>query len=281
MHKVGGQAVIEGVMMRSQTKMAIAVRNPEGKIVIKTKKLNLLSDRMKKWLFVRGIINLVEMLSHGMKALNFSSEVALGEDNKEGKSSILLFVIMAILGIGAGLALFKLLPLWIAALIGPKSNILFNMIDGGVKLFIFIAYIYVISMMKDVKEVFRYHGAEHKSIACLEAEEKLTVENCRKYSTKHPRCGTSFIMIVIVISIIVYVFIPLSVPFWYKLLYRILLLPVIAGVSYEILKIGAKYHKNFFFSLFEKPGIWIQHLTTKEPTDKQIEVALAALKKVL
>jgi len=281
MQKVGGQAIIEGVMMRSSNKMAIAVRNPKGKIVVKTKKLNLLSERMKKWIFLRGIINLVEMLVHGIKALNYSTDVAMEEDKKEEKSNWFLFAILLIISMGFALLIFKFLPLLVAQLINPKSNILFNLIDGGVKLFAFIAYIYIISLMKDVREVFKYHGAEHKTIACYEAKEKLTVENCKKYSTKHPRCGTSFIMIVIIISIIVYVFIPKTVPFWYKLLYRILLLPVIAGISYEVLKISAKYEKNFFFHIFDKPGIWIQHLTTKEPNDKQLEVALTALKKVL
>ncbi len=135
--------------------------------------------------------------------------------------------------------------------------------------------------MKDIKEVFRYHGAEHKVINCYEAKKKLTVKNAKKYSTQNPRCGTSFIMIVILVSIVTYVFIPRAVPFFYKLFYRIVLLPVIAGFSYEILKISAKYEKNFFFRLFDKPGIWIQRITTKEPNDKQLEVALVALKKVL
>ena len=282
MHKVGGQAVIEGVMMRSDKKMAIAVRNPKGKIIVKSEKLNLLSERMKKWIFIRGVVNLVEIIAHGVKSLNYSADIAMGEDKKEGKSNWFLFMALFIISIGFALLIFKFFPLLVARLINPRSNIIFNLIDGGVKLFVFIAYVYVISLMKDVKEVFRYHGAEHKAVACYEAKEKLTVKNARKYSTKHPRCGTSFIMIVIIISIIVYVFlIPRNVPFSYNLLYRILLLPVIAGIAYEVLKISAKYEKNFFFHWFDKPGIWIQHLTTKEPNDKQLEVALAALKKVV
>ncbi|MBL7100728.1 MAG: DUF1385 domain-containing protein [Nanoarchaeota archaeon] len=281
MHKVGGQAIIEGVMMRSANKMAIAVRNPKGKIVIKIKKLNLLSERMKKWIFFRGIVNLVEMLSHGFKALNYSADIAMGEDKKKEKTNRFFFVIMLLFSVGLGLLIFKFLPLLAAQLINPSSNIVFNIIDGGIKLFIFIAYVYAISLMKDVKRVFQYHGAEHKVINCYETKEKLTVENAKKYSTLNPRCGTSFIMIVILVSILTYVFIPKTVPFLYKLLYRILLLPVIAGISYEILKLSARYEKNFFFRLFVKPGVWIQRITTREPDDKQLEVALVALKKVL
>lgn len=281
MEKVGGQAVIEGVMMRSANKMAIAVRNPKDKIVVKFKKLNLLSERMKKWIFVRGIVNLIEMLVHGFKSLNYSAEIAMAEDKKKEKTSWFFFAIIFIISIGFGLLIFKFLPLLVAHLINPESNIVFNLIDGGVKLFAFVAYVYIISLMKDVKEVFRYHGAEHKTINCYEAKEKLTVENAKKYSTLNARCGTSFIIIVILVSIVTYVFIPKAVPFFYKLFYRIILLPAIAGVSYEILKISAKYEKNLFFRAFVKPGIWIQHITTKEPNDKQLEVALVALKKVL
>ena len=281
MHKIGGQAVIEGVMMRSSNKMAIAVRNPKGKIIVKLDKLNLLSERMKKWIFLRGIVNLVEMLSHGIKALNYSTDIALGEDKKEEKTNWFFFIMIIIFSVGLGLLIFKFLPLLIAQLINPESNILFNLIDGIVKLFIFVAYVYIISLMKDIKEVFRYHGAEHKAVNCYESKEKLTVKNAKKYPTLNPRCGTSFIMIVIIVSIATYIFIPKTVPFMYKFLYRILLLPVIAGISYELLKISAKYEKNFFFRLFVKPGVWIQYITTKEPDEKQLEVALVALKKVL
>ena len=221
------------------------------------------------------------MLSHGVKALNYSTDIALGEDKKEEKTNWFFFIMIVIFSVGLGLLIFKFLPLLIAQLINPESNILFNLIDGIVKLFIFVAYVYIISLMKDIKEVFRYHGAEHKVVNCYEAKEKLIVKNAKKYSTLNPRCGTSFIMIVIIVSIATYIFIPKTVPFMYKFLYRILLLPVIAGISYELLKISAKYEQNFFFRLFVKPGIWIQYITTKEPDEKQLEVALAALKKVL
>lgn len=279
MQKVGGQAVIEGVMMRFANKMAVAVRNPKGKIIVKVEKLNLLSERIKKWFFLRGIVNLVEILAHGVKTLNYSADVATG--SKKEESSWFLFLIIFIISLGFGLLIFKFLPLLVAQLINPESNIVFNLIDGGVKLFTFVAYIYVISLMKDVRRIFRYHGAEHKAVNCYEAKKKLTVKNAKKYSTLNPRCGTSFIMVVIIVSIFTYVFIPKTVPFMYKLLYRILLLPVIAGISYEVLKLGAKYEKNFFFRAINKPGIWIQHMTTKEPDDKQLKVALVALKKVV
>lgn len=280
MQKVGGQAVIEGVMMRTAKKMAVAVRNPKGKIVTKVEKLDLLSERMKKWVFLRGLVNLIEMLVHGVKTLNYSADIATGEEKKE-KTNWFFFLIILVISIGFGLLIFKFLPLLVAQLVNPRSNIAFNLIDGGIKLFVFVAYVYVISLMKDVRRVFSYHGAEHKTVNCYEAKEKLIVKNAKKYSTLNPRCGTSFIMIVIIISIVVYVFIPKSVPFMYKLLYRILLLPVIAGISFEVLKISAKYEKNFFFRLFVKPGVWVQKITTKEPDDKQLEVALVALKKVV
>jgi len=281
MSKIGGQAVIEGVMMRSAKKMAVAVRNPKGKIVVKVQKLNLLSERMKKWIFLRGIVGLVEMLSHGIKTLNYSADIAIGKKGKKDKTNWFVLTLMLIFSIGLGLLIFKFLPLLIAQLINPKSNIVFNLIDGGVKMIIFVAYAYVISFMKDVRRVFEYHGAEHKVVSCYEAKKKLTVKNAKKFPTMHPRCGTSFIMIVLIISVLVYVLIPKTVPFMYKLVYRIFLLPVIAGISYEVLKLGAKYENNFFFRLFDKPGLWIQYITTKEPDNKQLEVALVALKKVL
>jgi len=282
MGNVGGQAVIEGVMMRSDKKMAIAVRNPKGKIVVKVKKLDLLSARMKKWIFIRGVINLVEMLIHGVKSLNYSVEVATGEKPKKKNTTdwFTLFIVIFFSAI-VGLAFFKLLPLWIAKVINPESNLLFNLIDGSVKLLLFVAYVYVISLWKDMRRVFSYHGAEHKAVHCYESKKKLTVQNAKKFSTVHCRCGTNFIAIVIMISIVVYVFIPKTVPFMYKFLYRILLLPIIASISYEVLKLGAKYENNFLMRLFDQPGLWVQRITTKEPDDKQLEVALVALKKVI
>ncbi len=282
MKKIGGQAVIEGVMMRSENKMAIAVRNPEGKIITKTQKLDLLSEKMKKWFFIRGIVNLIEMLSQGIKALNFSADVSLGEDyNTEKKNSWFIFLITVVFGVGIGLFIFKFLPLLVAQWINPSSNILFNIIDGSLKLLIFIAYVYGISLMKDVRRVFEYHGAEHAAVHCYEAKEKLTVKNAKKYSTIHPRCGTSFIMIVILVSVIVYTFIPMGFSFIEKLIYRILLLPIIAGIAFELLKLGAKYENNLFLKFLSRPGLWIQKITTQPPDDEQLEVALVALKKVV
>lgn len=280
MHKIGGQAVIERVMMRSASKMAVAVRNPKGKVVVKTEKLSLVSEKLKKWLFLRGIVSLVEILAHGVKTLNYSADIASGESKKK-KTNWFTITLLLVFSLGLALLIFKFLPLLVAQWVNPKSNVLFNLIDGGVKLLIFILYVYSISFMKDVRRVFSYHGAEHKAVNCYEAKGKLTVENAKKYSTLNPRCGTSFIMVVIVISILAYVFIPKTAPFMYKLLYRILLLPLIAGVSYEVLKISAKYEDSFFFHLFGKPGLWIQCITTREPDKKQLEVALVALKKVI
>lgn len=282
MEKIGGQAVIEGVMMRSNKRLVIAVRKPNKKIVVKEEKLNLISEKLKKWFFIRGMVNLVEILVHGIKSLNYSAEQATGV-NKKKKSewSVYLMILTLIISLAIGLLFFKFLPLLIAQLINPKSNIIFNLIDGVVKLFIFVAYVYFISLMKDVKEIFKYHGAEHKVINCFEAKKKLTVQNAKKFSTLNPRCGTSFVIIVILVSIVTYIFIPKTFSFTMKLIYRILLLPVIAGISYELLKLSGKYEKNWFFKIFIKPGLWIQKLTTKEPNNKQLGVALVALKRVL
>ena len=279
--KIGGQAVIEGVMMRSPNNIAIAVRNPKGKIVLKSQKLNLISKKFRKWFFVRGIINLIEMLVYGAKALNYSADVAVGDEGNEEKSNWLVLTFVFIASFGIALLIFKFLPLLVAQAINPTSNILFNLIDGFVKLVVFVAYVYLISLIKDVRRVFAYHGAEHKAVNCYEDDRKITLKNVKKYPTLHPRCGTSFLTIVIVVSILVYVLIPKTVPFIGKLLYRILLLPVIAGISYEVLKLSARYHNNFFFSIFDKPGLWIQKITTKEPDDKQIMTAIASLKRVL
>ncbi len=285
-HSIGGQAVIDGVLMRNKDKIAIAVRTAEGKIKIKKEKVNVLPKwKIIKLPFIRGIFAAIEMTIIGIKALNYSANVSLSEEEEEELSGWQIFLTIFISLVFA-LALFKFTPLLLTTLLNPYLKILnnslaFNALEGIIKIGIFLVYLYLISLMEDIKTIFRYHGAEHKTVNCYEHNKDLTIKNVRKYPTYHPRCGTSFIIFVIFISIFVYIFIPKSLPFWSKLLYRIILLPVIAGISYELLKITDRFNDNFIAKFFEAPGILIQKLTTKEPTDKQIEVAIKSIKAVI
>jgi uncharacterized protein YqhQ len=295
---IGGQAVIEGVLMRTNEKYAIAVRQPNGRIIVKKEKY---ISRTKKNKFlglplIRGVIMLWETLLLGYKALTFSANQALidedqdkknkGKANKKQEKQELgtpELVITLIISIVFALALFKFLPLLIATFFKNKvggSNLLFNIIDGLAKFTILILYLVAISTMKDVKRLFQYHGAEHKSVHCYEENKKLTVENVKKDPKAHARCGTTFILVVLFLSIIVYLFIPFNTNFWLKLLIRILFLPVIAGISYEWIKFSGKHTGNFFAKILIGPGLLVQRLTTREPDDKQIEVAIKALKAV-
>lgn len=282
MKTIGGQAVIEGILMRDKENYSIAVRKPNGKIKIKKYKIKQ-PNRFWKLPFFRGIYALFETLVIGIKSLNYSANEQ--EEKKEEKLKTWHLVLTLILSIVFALIIFKLIPLTIAQLFSKlnntlKNNIIFNLIEGFFKVLIFILYVYIIGLFKDVKTLFRYHGAEHKTVNCYEANKELTINNIKKYSTLHVRCGTSFIMIVILISIFVYSFIP-NISFLWKYFYRILLLPVIAGISYEILKLEGKYKENKFSKLISKPGLFIQKLTTAEPDEKQIEIAAKALRGVI
>lgn len=274
---IGGQAVIEGVLMRSKNKTAIAVRKSNGKIKIKKEKIKSVSDKYPflKWPFFRGILNLIEMLVIGIKALTWSADEQVEPEKGEKISSWELFLTFFIATVVTVL-LFILLPLYLSKLLIKSSGLLFNLVDGIFRIIIFILYIYLISRMKDIQRVFQYHGAEHKAVHCYEEKKKLNVKNCKKYSTAHLRCGTSFLIIVLIISILVFSLIT-NKTFLIKFLSRIFLIPVIIGISYEILKILDKYQKNFLIKLIATPGLWVQSLTTKEPDDRQIEVAIKAL----
>ena len=290
---IGGQAVIEGVMMRSKNHVVTAVRK-KGKIVYKHDKIKK-KPKFYQFFFIRGIVNLIEMLLVGIKTLNWSaSQQTEDEEELSGWAIALTMIIAFAFAIG----LFLLLPYALTYLIGIKETsrpILFNIIDGIIKVAIFILYVYLISLMKDIKRVFQYHGAEHKSVFCYEDNKKLTVENAEKYTTLHPRCGTAFLMIVIIVGVFLFSFIPVIVEMIYPainnihwllkrtllFLTRILLLPIIAGLSYESLKFGAKHQTNPIFRAITLPGLWIQKITTQKPDKKQIEVALFALSKVL
>jgi len=288
MKNVGGQAVIEGVMMRAGDYVVTAVRNPKGKIVFKKEKVDSLAKKAPfKFMFIRGVVVLFESLSVGMRSLNYSAEVASGKkESKTSGSDIALTIFSFVFALAIAIALFKFVPLALTQLASRFSSSLsnslaFNALEGAIKLAIFVGYIALISRMKDIKRVFQYHGAEHKAINCLEAKKKLTVDNTREFSTLNPRCGTSFLLFVILISIFVYIFIPMNFSFWAKFSLRLLLLPVIAGMSYELLKLASKYSESRLFHAVSAPGLWMQKLTTKEPDDKQLEVALFSLKKAL
>ncbi|RMF05714.1 DUF1385 domain-containing protein [Candidatus Woesearchaeota archaeon] len=278
---MGGQAVINGVMMKSKTHYAVAVRKADGSIATMQSPLNSITERKKyKWLkkpVLRGIVYLTEMLIVGMKALAWSSQQSMDEDEEPLKKSEIAFTI--VLSVLFGVGLFIVVPFVLTALVVEKG-VLFNILDGVLRVAVFIFYLAAISLMKDIRTIFQYHGAEHKTVYCYEDNLPLTAKNVRRYSTRHARCGTSFIIIVLLISIVVYSFVT-SESWLVRLGSRILLLPVIAGVSYEILKWSSKHVENPLLKVVTLPGLWLQHITTKEPDDKQIEVAIAALKEVL
>ena len=253
---VGGQALIEGVMMRGKKYYTAAVRKPNGRIKVIWRRIRSVQETMPifKLPFFRGVVVLFEMLVIGMKMLNWSANESLEEeDSEEGSGSGWQIALSMVIAVGFALALFKFLPLFFANLIsnsvgGLADNyVWFNVIDGIVKVGIFLLYVYLISFLKDVKILFQYHGSEHAAIHCYEHGKKLTVANVKKFTTLHARCGTSFIVWVILISIIVYTFIPQSASFLEKLSWRILLLPVISGISYEVLRLSAKFEKNPLF----------------------------------
>ena len=273
-------------MMRAPKVMTVAVRRPSGEIALRKDKLILLSDRWPflNWPFLRGTVPLFGTLVLGIRALNYSAQQALEEDDEEIGPWAMALTLAAAFGLAV--FLFLLLPLWVTRWL--ESHFLwvtgqwaFNAVDGVLRLVVFFLYLVAITMAKDVRRIFQYHGAEHMSIYAMEAGEDLTVESARKYSPMHPRCGTSFLLIVMLLSIVVFAQIPQAWPLWAKAVSRIVLIPVIAGISYETLKLGDRYRDVAIFRLLVFPGLAMQRLTTRVPTDDQIEVALVALKEAL
>ena len=277
---IGGQAVIEGVMMRGPELTATAVRTPEGKIELSSRPVNSISDRypiLKKPL-LRGCVSLIESLVIGIRSLGYSAQMA-GEEEEQlsdrelAGTIIFAFVLAAIL--------FIAIPTGAAKLFHSitEDPVFLNLMEGVLRLFIFIAYIVGISRMKDIQRVFQYHGAEHKTIACFEAGEALTVENAMKHTRFHKRCGTSFLLIVMLVSIFVFAFLgwPSLIE---RIVSRIVLLPVVAGISYEIIRFSAN-SDNCLLGWAVKPGLWLQRLTTREPEPDMLEVAIESAKAVL
>ena len=286
---VGGQAVIEGVMMRSPQYVSVAVRRPNGKIALKREPYTSWTKRYK-WLglpFFRGGVILIESMILGVKALNFSSEIAMEEekDNKEKKekSSLWMKMSMAFTMIFAfvlGLALFFYLPLLITEWTGVEGGILFNLVDGAIRLVFFLVYLGLISLWKEIRRVFQYHGAEHKSIFAYENKKPLSIEGAKGFKTFHPRCGTSFLLIVMLVSLIVFMILgkPDTVA---ERVVRFLFIPVIGGISYELIRLSGKAFGMKLGQILVAPGLWLQKITTKEPDESQLEVGLVALKSAL
>ena len=288
---IGGQALIEGIMMKSPEKYSIAVRKPNGEIDVQVFDNNKV--KFQKVPVLRGIMNFFDSLVTGYKCLMHSAEVALEDGFEEDeldkwlkdhfgeKSGEIIAMIAGILGSVLALVLFMVLPTTIAGLIdkiiplGTRKTV----VEGVSKLFIFVLYLWLISKMEDIRRVFCYHGAEHKTIACYEAGEELTVENVKKYTRFHPRCGTSMMFIILIVSIVVFSFVP-----WKgtlnRALMKVVFLPVVVGIAYEILKYTGR-HTNACTKIMAAPGLWFQRLTTNEPEDDMIEIAIASVNALL
>ena len=277
---VGGQAVIEGVMMRDANKTATAVRLPNGEIEVETHPVTSIRDRypVLNLPLIRGSVIMVESLVIGMRALSFSAQAAGEEDEQMTKKEIALTILFALV---LASVLFIVIPTGAAHLAAAYTNdpIVFNLIEGGIRLAVFLLYIWGISWMGGIRRVFQYDGAEHKTIHCYEAGEALTVENVQKFPRLHPRCGTNFLLIVMVIAIVFHVFFGWP-DLWLRILSRLAVLPVVAGVSYEIIRFAGR-SENRIVRILITPGLWLQYLTTRPPDDEMVEVAIESLKAVL
>ena len=277
---VGGQAVIEGVMMRDANKTATAVRLPNGEIEVETHPVTSIRDRypVLNLPLIRGSVIMVESLVIGMRALSFSAQAAGEEDEQMTKKEIAMTILFALV---LASVLFIVIPTGAAHLAAAYTDdpVVFNLIEGGIRLFVFLLYIWGISFMGGIRRVFQYHGAEHKTIHCYEAGEALTVENVQKFPRLHPRCGTNFLLIVMVVAIVFHVFFGWP-DLWLRILSRLAVLPVVAGVSYEIIRFAGR-SENRIVRIMITPGLWLQYLTTRPPEGEMVEVAIESLKAVL
>jgi uncharacterized protein YqhQ len=286
---VGGQAVLEGVMMRSPHAWAIACRKPSGEVSTHSEALERLSEKHKwmAWPVVRGVVTLGHAMTLGFRALKFSANVALdelqpapAEDKTKLEITGWMAAVNIIISVGFFIFMYKFLPLLAATelkRVNPVfgEQIIFNLVDGVIRIALFLLFIWGVSLWSDIHRVYEYHGAEHKTVYAFENGDQLATASVQKYSTYHPRCGTSFLMTVMIISIVVYTLIPVTT-FWARFGVRIALLPVIAGVSYEIIRFAAK-HRGSLFALMTAPGLWLQRITTQPPSDDQAECAIIAL----
>ena len=288
---VGGQAVMEGVMMRAPHSYCVAVRKPDGEIITEEMVLPRMSElyRIFKYPLIRGVGTLYQAMKLGLKALKFSANVAMEglepdkpvkEGKKPGEVSSLAITANLIFSLCFFIFLYKFVPLYLVTTLQKwvpelSGRIAFNAADGVIRLLIFLAFLYSVSRMKDIRRVFEYHGAEHKVVFNFESGQPVTVENAQRFTTFHPRCGTSFLLVVMIVSMVVYTFIPFD-GFLGKFLSRIVLLPVIAGISYELIRFAAK-RRGSVLSTLTAPGLWLQRITTKPPSDDQAAVAIRAL----
>lgn len=293
---VGGQAVIEGVMMKHEDEYAIAVRKPDQTIEVKKDKYESFGDKhaFAKWPIIRGVVNFAESMVIGMKTLTYSASFFEEEDATDkpskmtgfldkitgGKTEDFLMGLTVCFSIVMAIGLFMVLPYLLTGFLGKviKSHFIITLLEGVVRIGIFLGYVLLISRMEDIQRVFMYHGAEHKTINCMENGEDLTPENVKKYSRLHRRCGTSFLLIVMIVSIIFFMFIRME-NVWLKVIVRILLVPVIAGVSYEFIRLAGRSESKMVCTL-SKPGMMLQKLTTREPDEAMIEVAIKAVEGV-
>ncbi len=285
MANVGGQAVLEGVMMRGPGNWSVAVRTPKGDIAQVSRPIS--SPMARHWVWrlpiVRGVIALGESLAIGFRALSISAQYAAQEEGADGEVETELsrgaLIFAFVIAIGFALALFKLTPGFITEAL-PVKGTWFAIVEGGIRIALLVAYLGLISLLPDLKRVFQYHAAEHKAINAYEAGEELEPEIVQRYSLIHPRCGTAFLLWVMVIAIFVYAF--FGRPTWYWLvLERIAFLPVIAGIAYELIRFAGKHSGNRVLMTLLAPGLWLQRLTTREPSLEQLEVSIRALREVL
>lgn len=289
---VGGQAVIEGVMMRSPHAWAVAVRQPSGEIALRQEHLDRPSER-RPWLrypLLRGLGVLGQAMALGIRALRYSAQEALADDKpggaqakpeKKQEFSNWMLTLNVAFSLAFFIVFYKFVPLYAATLLQRHSSVMhnfiaFNFVDGVIRIVLFLAFLFALSQMKDIKRVFEYHGAEHKTVWAFETNGgHVDLESARRATRFHPRCGTSFLLVVMVIALIVYLFLPFQTFAW-KLIVRILLLPVIAGVSYEFIRYAAKA-QGWLWHWASQPGLWLQRVTTREPDDRQLETAIKAL----
>jgi len=303
--QVGGQAVIEGVMMRAHGTVATAVRRANGEILVKKEEFRSLTEKYK-WLSIpilRGGVGLVEMLILGIKTLNYSAEVAMEDLREEGEKkqvrvnsqqkprknkgmSQVTLVLTLVVALTAGLAIFFVTPLLVTTKVFnvEREVLVFNLIAGAIRIAILLAYLIGISMMKDVKRIFQYHGAEHKSVYAFEFNEELTVSNAKRYITLHPRCGTSFVLIVMFVAVLLFSILDAclitllgKINLSIRLLVHLPFIPIIGGIAYEFIRLSAKKSNTRIGKIIVAPGLWLQKITTREPDEKQLEVALVAL----
>lgn len=285
---VGGQAVIEGVMMRVPGAYATAVRDPEGKIHVDRHDFKSISERSNLWKkpILRGMAGLFEAMKMGMATLQWSADIAIPEEKDKEKKPIVEFL-SSLFAICLAISLFMILPMWITTklLDVEREAVAFNMVSGGFRICFFVVYLFLISLMKDVGRLFQYHGAEHRVVYNFESGKNINITNAQSFPTQHPRCGTSFMFIVLLSAIIVFSIIDtivmsvtghISLPI--RLMVHLPMIPFVAGVSYEIIKVTARKGDSIIFKMLRAPGLWLQNITTRKPEDEMVEVAITALK---